>query len=154
MVQLALRGFRLVTLVLAAYWFLLFVGTHIPRSQMPSVSYSDKLLHFGAFAGLAFLLAWAFSKRESPTLGQRLGALIVAVVYGAADEISQIPVGRSADINDWLADSFGAIFGLIVYVIAKRLWIRWKTGSHSSSTTTLPEVRPRIAVNAMAKSRS
>ena len=38
--------------------------------------------------------------------------LMVVAVYGAADELLQIPVGRHADLYDWLADCAGALIGL------------------------------------------
>ena len=124
MVRLAIRGIRVVTLVLAAYWLLLFIGTHIPRGQMPAIHHSDKTLHFLAYAGLAFLLAWAFPKEAKRPLAHVIGAWIVATFYGAADEITQLAVGRSADFWDWVADTLGAMAGLVFYVGLRPFWAR------------------------------
>ena len=124
MVQATIQGLRLATLVLIGYWGVIFIATHIPKGQMPDISKSDKLMHMIAFAGLAFLLAWAFPKESKRPYAHLIGAWIVACAYGAVDELSQIPVGRHADVRDWIADSIGAVLGLIAYMIARKLWIR------------------------------
>ena len=42
----------------------------------------------------------------------KLYALILA--YAAVDEWLQIPVGRTAEWGDWLADAVGALTGLLL----------------------------------------
>ena len=39
------------------------------------------------------------------------------VLYGAVDEVTQIPVGRNANLSDWLADAAGATVGLAIFQI-------------------------------------
>jgi len=108
-----LRNIALGTL--AVYWTAIFVGTHLP-DDLPSLGeVDDKLLHFGAYAGLAFLLAAACR-----TLRLRHGTLLlplaVAAIYGCIDELSQRAVpGRQADIADWAADVLGAGVGVFVF---------------------------------------
>jgi VanZ family protein len=34
--------------------------------------------------------------------------------YGILDELTQIPVGRHADVRDWFADVTGAIIGIVL----------------------------------------
>ena len=65
----------------------------------------DKLVHFVAFAALAFPLART----------GRIGLLPVffgATAFGGAIELIQPSFNRSADINDWLADIIGVVLGI------------------------------------------
>lgn len=112
--------------ILSVYWGGLFVGTHLPRGVRGLGQIDDKLLHFGAYVGLAFLLAAALT-----SLGGRSGALLltmlVACVYGALDELSQIPIpGRHCDIADWAANVFGAGVGVAAFalLIVTSRWCR------------------------------
>lgn len=109
---------RIVSLgTLGVYWLALFVGTHMPLSVQSLGRINDKLLHFGAYAGLAFLLALVLS-----TLRVRRGTLLlpllVAAVYGCFDELSQLAVpGRQAEVADWAADVFGAGLGVCMFAL-------------------------------------
>jgi len=83
--------------------------------KMPKVN--DKLLHLGAYAGLAFLLAAALTACRLKR-GTLLITLAVAAVYGCVDEVSQMLVkGRDADIADWAADVFGAGVGALAFAV-------------------------------------
>ena len=66
---------------------------------------SDKLVHFIAFAALAFPLAYTGRFGLSPVF-------IGASVYGGAIELIQPSFNRSADINDWVADIIGVVLGI------------------------------------------
>ncbi len=111
---------RLASIVLLAYWSLIFVGTHLPKSSLPNLNASDKVYHCIAFMGLSFLLCWAIpSSRVS--LGKILVlAAVIAIGYAVIDEWTQqfIP-GRTCDIWDLAADSVGTLLGLTAYTIAR-----------------------------------
>ena len=66
---------------------------------------SDKLVHFIAFAALAFPLA------RTGRIGL-LPVFIGASVFGGAIELIQPSFNRSADINDWIADIVGVVLGI------------------------------------------
>ena len=69
----------------------------------------DKGVHIAAFGALAFLM-WVAGDGRWPML-----VFALAVVVGAADEAHQIYTpGRTADINDFLADGFGAAAAMIL----------------------------------------
>jgi VanZ family protein len=147
MVKATLNGIRLASFLLVVYWSALFVGTHIPRPPQIGVHLGDKLLHFGAFLGLAFLLAWAIPKSRRHRILHLMLAGSIAAGYGALDEFTQIPVGRTADILDWLADLVGAVSGLVVYTVARHSWIAFRgipQGLPGGSVTTLPTT-PKVA---------
>ena len=121
MIRTTIRGIRLASLLLGAYWLLLFTATHWPNVRLPNIDNADKYVHFAGFAGLSFLMAWAI-----PTIGRMrwlnaLLALLTAVAYGAIDEISQAPVGRTTDIVDWAADCSGAVFGVLCYLLLRQI---------------------------------
>lgn len=111
---------RIATICLCLYWLAIFVGTHLPQSSLPSLRLSDKLLHAGAFAGLAFLLAWAVPTGKA--LRHAMFVILIAVAYGCIDELTQkfIP-GRTCDLWDLLADSIGACLGLAAYFAARSM---------------------------------
>ncbi len=100
---------------LGVYWSTLFVGTHLPRGVQGVGNINDKLLHFGAYAGLAFLLT-ATLKSLRVRHGTLLLPMVIAAMYGCLDELSQLPVpGRQADIADWAADVLGAGVGVFAF---------------------------------------
>ncbi|MBI3866143.1 MAG: VanZ family protein [Planctomycetia bacterium] len=101
------------TILLSAYWLALFTATHIPyvprELDLPG---GDKSQHLVAYAGLAFLLALRQWYGSSPTWKRAWTVLGIVAVYGIVDELTQIPVGRTAEVLDWLADVAGAVGGL------------------------------------------
>ena len=123
LISFSFWGIRLASICLVAYWLLIFTGTHLPRVNLPtSFSLSDKVYHFVAYAGLSFLLCWALPKAKSSRFRHLWIAWSVALCYGIFDELTQLLVrGRSAEFMDFVADVFGASFGLLAYVIARRL---------------------------------
>ena len=66
---------------------------------------SDKLVHFIAFAALAFPLA------RTGRLGL-LPVFISASPFGATIELIQPTFNRSAELSDWIADTLGVLIGI------------------------------------------
>jgi VanZ family protein len=109
--------------VLALYLLAMFIGTHVSLRE-PSTAFQirDKVVHFGAFAGLAFLLATYHQSRRGTTRRLDLAVIwLLSGAYGVFDELTQIPVGRTADPLDWLADITGAATGLVAFAVL-RAW--------------------------------
>ena len=71
----------------------------------PAPEGSDKLVHLTAFAALAFPLA------RTGRFGV-ISVLIGASAFGAIIELIQPTFNRSADINDWIADTLGVLIGI------------------------------------------
>ncbi|MCA9055571.1 MAG: VanZ family protein [Planctomycetaceae bacterium] len=78
----------------------------------------DKLIHFVMFAVLGTLLPEWLPRTVPLTLRRATWLFAVMAVYGAVDELLQIPVGRSAEWRDWYADLAGAAAGLVL----AKLW--------------------------------
>ncbi len=109
----------------AAYFVILFTATHIPVDPSEVVDVSDKILHFSGYATLTVLvlIGWEF------TIGvlepkHYFAVWLAGTLYGAFDEITQIPVGRTCDMNDWLADVTGIVIGLLVFRLGRAIVYR------------------------------
>ena len=115
---------RWIGIALLGYWCLIFTATHIPIETTNLPAHSDKLIHIVMYGGLSFLLSgWLAAKGKR---GLRVVAAVLAVtaVYGVVDELLQIPVGRHADVNDWLADCTGSLLGLTAIIALRRVCLR------------------------------
>ena len=95
---------------LAILWTVaIVVACLVPGQGLPSVHVVsfDKLIHVVLFVG--FGLLWT---RAAPHLQTRI--LVAGVVLGIATEVAQglLPVNRSADVFDAVADAVGLVIGV------------------------------------------
>ncbi len=114
---------RTVIGLLGLYWLALFVGTHIPVTLKGGHG-SDKVLHFLAYAGLAFLMSLVVGGRR-PTWRTFVLVLVVTLTYAGFDEFSQLLVGRHCDFWDWVADFVGVGLGLFGYWVVAVIYQFW-----------------------------
>jgi len=107
-------------------FLLTFIGTHYPGNVPYDLGSSDKTLHFVAYVLLtvSFLASWELSIGLLRPAHYFL-VWLFGTIYGALDEITQIPVGRSCDGMDWLADIAGIVVGLTLFRLARPLLYRW-----------------------------
>jgi VanZ family protein len=126
---------RLSTVALVGYWLVMFTGTHWPNLRLDAYpENTDKALHLTGYAGFGFLLGLWFSVRGPGASGRLLGRallglkdclwiLAVIVGYSIFDEVSQIPVGRTCDFWDAVADWAGGVIGLCIFSFVRiALW--------------------------------
>lgn len=103
----------------------MFTLTHIPMTMTPGFTLSDKVFHFLAYMTLAFFLLTSWELSSGLLQPKHYFAVwLFCTLYGAVDEITQIPVGRTCDGLDWLADVAGVVTGLILYRFLHLLWVR------------------------------
>jgi VanZ family protein len=117
------RTRRLAAGLLLVYWLTILVGTHLPKSHPAGslVRGGDKLVHFLAFAGLGWLLAWSAAGWGRLTAARGAGLWLVVVLYGAIDELSQsLVTGRDTSLHDWIADGLGGLAGLLAFFFVQR----------------------------------
>ncbi len=110
---------RISVAVLAAYWVVIFLATHIPARPGPSLrSFPvDKVAHFVIYAGLTSIMAWTWHGRKKVSWNSLLVIWLIAALYGMVDEGTQALVPRRvADLYDWLVDLAGAAAGLVGFV--------------------------------------
>ena len=116
---------RRARMALVVFWLAMFIGSHVKLHETVSVfRIRDKVLHFASYAGLAFLMA-LYQWLRKGTIGrvEVTAVWAIALAYGVFDELTQIPVGRTADPLDWLADAAGAAAGLIFFLAVRRYLI-------------------------------
>jgi VanZ family protein len=109
--------------ILTGYWSFLFYLTHTPPSKLPRlprIRMIDKWAHFLAYSGLAFLFLCSLKYRHKGTLGDLKLTLCVLSIYGALDELLQIPVGRTASFDDFAADVAGVVFGSLLAILLRK----------------------------------
>lgn len=99
--------------VLCGFWLALFISTHLPSDKIIDLpNNSDKLAHFSGYAILAFLLGFWFCRKKPFDLKMASTVFGILFFYAIIDELLQIPVDRSCDFLDMLADWIGGIIGL------------------------------------------
>ena len=87
-----------------------------PQATLPSADVSDKVEHFVAYAGLALLGAWAFTRRlRRVTVGLIIGGVGVEVLQAT------MPFGRQGDVVDALANSLGVALGMGLALLVLRV---------------------------------
>ena len=107
-----------------AYWGTLFYLTHLPpeRVTIPG-RFTDKELHFAAYAALSLALGMTLLVTLPRTRWIPLYLVAIGMAYGAIDERTQLFVGRSCELGDWLADVAGASAAAFVIFIVQ-LFVR------------------------------
>ncbi len=114
------RRQKVIIISLVFYWPVLFVLGHIPIPQLVrEAGVSDKSLHFLAYLILVFFLWFAISP-DKKVNWRKAGVwwiLLVAVLYGIVDEISQSYVGRNCDVMDFFANLAGAFTGSVLFSV-------------------------------------
>ena len=80
----------------------------------PTPDGTDKLVHLIAFAALAFPLARTGRFGLVPVF-------VGASVFGGLIELIQPSFGRSADMQDWIADIVGVGLGIMLALLYRRL---------------------------------
>ena len=102
--------------VVVAVLVVMFLGTHLPVTGPSSISHLDKLAHAGAYFTLTvcLLASWKLSRGALEAFHYFM-VWLFGTLYGIFDEVTQIPVGRTCDGYDWLADVTGIIAGLILF---------------------------------------
>ena len=92
-----------------------------PRLEALDGLLSDKAYHVIAFAALIFPGTFLY-------LRSLIWLIPAALVFGAAIELVQPLVGRSAEMADFVADSVGVACGLILGLVMRRWWFHLRRG--------------------------
>jgi VanZ family protein len=105
-----------------AFLLAMFVGTHMPARAEALFANADKMLHYWAYFSLAMFLLISGELTLGPLKPIHFFSVWLAcTLYGAMDEITQIPVGRNCDVADWIYDVLGVIAALTVFRVVRPL---------------------------------
>jgi hypothetical protein len=130
-----LKKLRFIFFVPGIFWFLLvLVLICLPKSDLPPLEgwgallekiHFDKWVHAGIFGIMAMLFYFPFGKTNIDTAQKNKIFILIsllAIGWGFVTECIQIYVpGRSFDLADWAADSFGIC---IFWWYAHKIWVR------------------------------
>ena len=98
---------------------------HIPNYFFHNL---DKIIHFGVYFVLGYLITRAFSLGNFNNLTGKIFSLSISLgaLYGLSDEFHQMFVpGRSMDFFDFLADVVGiAIAQLVIYFYYQKIQLK------------------------------
>jgi VanZ family protein len=118
-----LKTFLYYWLPVILYCIAIYIQSDFPASEhIPTFEFSDKILHFLAYAVMGVLFYRAYQTlRIKDNLRMLLFLSVVsASLYGISDEIHQYYVPfRDASIFDVIANVLGAICGVYLY----NLWV-------------------------------
>lgn len=118
----------------AMLWALLIlILCGIPGRDIPHISFLellsfDKFVHAGIFLVLIVLLVRGFVVQTTFNKLQqhsKVLAFVICVSYGGLLEVLQGSIfeERSADIYDFIANSFGCILGLLLYPWIEKIFL-------------------------------
>lgn len=101
------------------YLFLIIFLSLSPPTQLPKIILfpeADKLIHLLMYAGLGWLVMWAFYKKHLSKI-IRIFLLLSVPVWGTLMELMQLFMhqGRSFSWFDILANLVGAVLGVLVF---------------------------------------
>ncbi len=102
-----------------------FVISHLPLPEgtFPAdlgTGVGDKVPHGVVYGGLAWLYLLALASRGH-SLWRPIGVVLLVLAIGAVDEVTQLLVGRSCSLIDWLADVVGISLAGVVWGVW--LWV-------------------------------
>ena len=117
--SIRLKNFTFCWLPLIVYCLAIYIQSDYPSPKsLPSFEFSDKLLHFGAYAvmGVLFYRAYQTLSFKNNILLLVLLSMVSTSLYGVSDEIHQsfVPY-RDGSFLDVIADVLGAICGVYLY---------------------------------------
>jgi VanZ family protein len=116
-----LKNFTYYWLPLIVYCLAIYIQSDLPSpEQLPSFEFSDKLLHFFAYAlmGVLFYRAYHTLRIKDNLRMLILLSVVSASLYGISDEIHQYYVPfRDASIYDVIANILGSSCGVYLYSV-------------------------------------
>lgn len=108
-------------LIWGAFIFVLISipGKDIPSSDWMQMISLDKWIHAGVFAVLMILVFHGYKQYDfaRPRYYVNVILLLLVIIYGGGTELYQhfFLADRYADVYDFLANSVGAIIGMLIY---------------------------------------
>lgn len=117
----------------AILWILLVLylctlpGSDLPKDPFFEKIHMDKIVHLGLFGCTVLLLCIGYYRSKGHISAFTLTLFwLVAAFYGLAIEYIQKywAVERSFDMMDVVADSIGALCGIIAFLLVRKWWLK------------------------------
>ncbi len=110
------------------YLLLIILLSLLPPNDLPDVVlfiFADKLIHCCMYAGLTFLMFWAWAERL--TGNKFLIPLLIVAVCGFVMELLQglLGLGRTFDLWDQFSNMAGFFPGWILWIWVKKICASW-----------------------------
>ncbi|MDQ3108941.1 MAG: VanZ family protein [Bacteroidota bacterium] len=123
-------GWALVILILCG-----IPGRDIPHFSFLEILSFDKWVHAGIFLVLTLLAVRGFRLQHTFMLLNTFAvifALVFCIIYGGLLEVMQgtLFAERSADVYDFIANSFGCILAALIYPIVSRWFPKFNFPLH------------------------
>ena len=135
-----LKNFLFYWLPVIVYCVAIYIQSDFPSIEhIPSFEFSDKVLHFFAYAvlGVLFYRAYGTLRVKSDPRMLILISMVSAFLYGVSDEIHQYLVPfRDASIWDVVANTLGAVCGVYLY----HMWADYR-GQRTEDRSQITEGR-------------
>lgn len=98
----------------------------LPKISLLAFPHADKLVHAVFYFNLFLLAVWGFKAQHQFANLKTFAfsrALIFSLLWGALMELSQLWIFtyRSADIKDMMANTFGVIIGIFVFLTIQKM---------------------------------
>lgn len=114
----------------AIIWGLvIFVVISMPPSAVPPtdklrIPHIDKIIHFAIFFIFGALLVYGFIKTYRQKIMFLFISMVIGILYGGFTEYLQYCCfeGRHGTFADFVADSFGTVFGVLFMNIMQKFW--------------------------------
>jgi VanZ family protein len=95
-------------------------GENASKLPLANIPYLDKVVHFTMYFVFTFLMMYDFARFKGKAFTRKqiiLFSLVSAILYGGGMELLQSLPGihRSCDIKDFVANSTGAVIGVLLF---------------------------------------
>ncbi|MCM1517873.1 MAG: VanZ family protein [Pseudoflavonifractor sp.] len=119
---LSLPHYLPTALVAGLILYLTLAPNPLPDTDIPLFDGADKVVHAVMMLALMLTMSFDYARQQYDTAVSRLSTGVytvicaITVLFGGATEVIQylMGMGRSADVADFLADTAGALVGLII----------------------------------------
>lgn len=117
--------FLIVTISYLIIVSVLSLITFSTNSTISSFPHLDKIIHFVFYFGMNVLILSSiilYRKQSNSRLFEYIIATIITVSYSGLIEYIQPLVGRAKDYSDLIANSLGAMTGLIIFILLSHIY--------------------------------
>jgi VanZ family protein len=127
------REYLFFTIMVYIYFLIIITLTVLVFDSSGELIADDKLVHFGAFSLLSFTLYLVLSVQIKNMLLKKYPAfftILIVSLFGIIIELFQLLIpGRSSDVFDWIANTFGSLFTILMIKFLSRVIKKLKRNS-------------------------